>query len=90
MFKLERTKVQNTQLAVYISYKSVTLKQSQGHQIYSDSVETKQDYNQANSAWEKANVKVIFPDEKICVEIRKMLVYSWCTWCSQQQYKVST
>ena len=32
MFNLLRTKIQNTQFAVYISETCVTLKQSQGHQ----------------------------------------------------------
>ena len=64
-FKLQRTRIQNTQFAVYISYTHVTLKQSQVHQTYNDSVDPKEGYNRAkfetscdNDVREKANVKV--------------------------------
>ena len=39
--------IQNMQSAVHISDKSVTLKQSQGHQIYKDNVDPKQGYKHA-------------------------------------------
>ena len=55
------------QSAVHISDKSVTLKQSPGHQTYKDNVEPKQGYNYAkferscfNGVKEKANVKGFF------------------------------
>ena len=41
-FKLQRTRTQNMQFAVYISDTPVTLKQSQGHQTYHDNVDPKQ------------------------------------------------
>ena len=44
---LKRTRVKNTLFAAYISDTPVTLKQSQGHQTYSDNVDPKQDYNHA-------------------------------------------
>ena len=47
MFKLQRTRIQNMQFAVYISDTPVTLKQSQGHQTYNDNVDPKQGYNHA-------------------------------------------
>ena len=45
MFKPQRTRIQNKQFAVYISDTPVTLRQSQGHQTYNDSVDAKQGYN---------------------------------------------
>ena len=63
-FTLQRTRIQNTQFAVYISDKSVTLKQSQDHQTYNHNVQPKQFNNHAkferswfNGVWEKANIK---------------------------------
>ena len=44
MFKLQRTRIQNTQFAVIISDTPVTLKQSQGHQTYNDNVDPNQGY----------------------------------------------
>ena len=51
------------QFAINISEKPVTWKQGQGHQIYNDNVDPKQNYNQAkfgrscfNDFREKANV----------------------------------
>ena len=40
-----KTRIQNKQLAVYISDTSETLNQSQGHQTSNDTIERKQDYN---------------------------------------------
>ena len=47
MFKLHRTRIQNTQFEVYTADTSVALKQSQGHQTYNDNVDPKQVYNHA-------------------------------------------
>ena len=64
MFKLERTRIQNMQFAVFISDTPVTLKQSQGHQTYHDNVDPEQGYNHAkfersclNGFQEKANIE---------------------------------
>ena len=46
-FEPERTRVQNTQFAVYISDTPVVLKQSQGHQTWNDNVDPKRGYNHA-------------------------------------------
>ena len=46
-FKLQRTRKQTTQFAVYISDTPVTLKESQGHQTYNENVHPKQGYNNA-------------------------------------------
>ena len=69
-FTLQR--VQNMQFAVSISNTPVTLKQSQDHQMYSDNVHPKQNYNHAkferscfNGVQEKANVKVFFKQESM-------------------------
>ena len=66
-FKVQRTRIQNTQFAVYISDTSVTLEQSQGHQTYNNNVYPKQDYNHEkfekscfNGVREKVNVKHFF------------------------------
>ena len=48
MLKLQRKRIQNTQLAVYISDTHVTLKQSEGHPTCNDIVDLKQVYNHAN------------------------------------------
>ena len=45
--KVQRTRIKNTQFAVYISDTSVTLKQSQGNQTLNDNVDPKQAYNHA-------------------------------------------
>ena len=65
MFKLQRTRIQNVQFAVYISDTPVTLRQSQGHKTYNENVDPEQGYNYAkfersrfNSVREKANIKV--------------------------------
>ena len=50
MFKLRRTRIQNMQHAVYISTTPVTLKQSQGHEPYTDNVDLKQGHNHAKFA----------------------------------------
>ena len=47
MFKLQRTRFQNKQFAVYKSDTPVTLKLSQGHQTYNDNVDPKQGCNHA-------------------------------------------
>ena len=69
-------KESKTQFAVYISNLPlpVTFKQSQGHQIYNDNVDTKQAYNHAkferscfNSVWEKAYVKSFFQTRNISI-----------------------
>ena len=67
MFKLQRTRITNTQFAVYISVIPVTLKQSQDPQTYNENVDPMQGYNHAkferscfNAVQEKANVKVFF------------------------------
>ena len=72
MFKLQRTRIQNTHFALYISDTPVTLKQSQGYQIYNDDVDPKQGYNHAkfgrscfHGVRERANVKS-FSTKKIC------------------------
>ena len=64
-FKLVRTRIQSMQLAVYISDRPVTLKQSQGNQTYNDNADPTKSYNHAefersdlNGVQEKANVKV--------------------------------
>ena len=46
-FKLQGTRIQNTQFAVYVSDMLMTLKQNQGHEVYNDNVDTKQSYNHA-------------------------------------------
>ena len=46
-FKLQRTRMQNTQFAVYISDAAVTMKPSQGHQTYNGNADPKQGYNHA-------------------------------------------
>ena len=48
MVKLQRTRIQNTQIAVYISDTPVTLKHSQGHKTYNDNVNPKQGYIYTN------------------------------------------
>ena len=65
--KVQRTRIKNTQFAVYISDTSVTLKQSEGHQTYNCNVDLKLGYNNAkfersrfNGAREKANVIFFF------------------------------
>ena len=45
MFKLQKTRIQNTQFAVHISDMPVTLKHSECHQTYNDNADPKQDYN---------------------------------------------
>ena len=69
---LQRTRIQNMQFAVYISDTIVTLKQSQGHQTYSDKLDPKQGYNHAkferpcfNSVPEKGNLKTKFKPENV-------------------------
>ena len=47
MFKLQRARIQNTQLAVYIFDTPMNLKQHQGHQTDKDNVDPKQGYNHA-------------------------------------------
>ena len=47
MFKLQRTRIQNTQFVVFISVTSVTLKRSQSHQIKNNNVDPKKGYNHA-------------------------------------------
>ena len=61
--KLQRTRNEKTQFAVYISDIPVTLKHSQDHQTYNDNVVPKPGYNHAkfersyfNGVQEKANV----------------------------------
>ena len=63
MFKLQRTRNQNTLFAVNIADTPVTLKQGQCHQTWNDDVDPKQDYNPAkferscfHGVQEKANV----------------------------------
>ena len=63
-FKLQRTRIQNTQIAVYISDTLVTFKQRQGHQTKNDNVDSNQGYNHAKferscfkSVREKGNVR---------------------------------
>ena len=48
MLKLQRKRIQNTQLTVYISDTPVTLKQREGHPTCNDIVDLKQVYNHAN------------------------------------------
>ena len=43
--KQQRTSIQNTQVAVYVSDTPVTLKQSQAHQTYNVNVDPKQGFN---------------------------------------------
>ena len=52
----------------------MTFKQSQGHQTYNDSVDSKQGYDQAkierycvNGVREKANVKVVFKQRNMSI-----------------------
>ena len=45
--KLQRTRINNKQFALYISDINVTLKQSQGHQTYNENVDSKQGYDHA-------------------------------------------
>ena len=66
-FKLKRTRIQTTKVAVYISNTPVIFKQSQGHQTYNDNVDPQQGYNHAkferscfNGVREKAKFKVFF------------------------------
>ena len=49
-FKLQRTRIQNTKVAVYISDTPVTLKQSQGHQAFNGNVDPMEGYSQAKFA----------------------------------------
>ena len=65
MFKLQRTRIQNTLFTVHISDTLVALKQSHGHQAYNVNADTKESYNYAkferscfNGVREKANVSV--------------------------------
>ena len=67
MFKLQRTRIQNTLFTVHISDTLVALKQSHGHQAYNDNADTKESYNYAqfershfNSVRGKGNDKVFF------------------------------
>ena len=46
-FKLQRMRIQTTQLAVYIPDTPVTLKQRQGRQTWNDNVDPLQGYNHA-------------------------------------------
>ena len=98
IFKPHRTRIQNTQSAVYISNTPVTLKQSQGHETYSDNVDPKQGYDHAkferscfHDVWEKAK-KFFFEMRElvnylpwICVIIKKddiFMMYSTILWSS--------
>ena len=65
-FNLRKTKIHNTQFAVYISDAPVTLKQTQGHQTCNDNVDPKQGYNHVkferscfNGVQEKAKVSFL-------------------------------
>ena len=84
MFKLQKTRIQNTPFAVYISDTSVTLKKSQGHQTYNDSVDPKQGVITMQS-WkilaltesEKKSMLIVFKQENshsLCVSPRAHLV----------------
>ena len=46
-FKLQRTKIQNVQFALYISDAPVTFKQRQGHHPWNNNVDSKQGNNDA-------------------------------------------
>ena len=73
--KVQRTRIQNTQFAIYISGTHVTLKQSQGRKTEDDNANPKQGYNHAkferscfNVVRDKANVKVFSSssNDEIC------------------------
>ena len=64
---LQRTRIQNMQIAIDISDTPVTLKQSQGHQTCNEYVDLEHDYEYANfersrfySVQEKDNVFWVF------------------------------
>ena len=66
MFTLQRTIIQNAQIALYIFDILVTLEQSQGHQTYRNNADPKQSHNHAkferscfSGVREKANVIII-------------------------------
>ena len=97
-FYIQRTRIQNTQFAVYISDTPVTLKQGQGHQPLITSVGPKQGYNLTkfkiscfNGVREKANVNVFFPKLRKYEYVRwsEKVIHSWSTWCTQQSYYFS-
>ena len=103
---LQRTRIQNMQFAIDISDTPVTLKQSQGHQIYNQNVDPKQGYNHAKferpcckyDVWEKANAKVFSFSNKEIGQLsplkmctnKQIVIYSWSTWCNQQLYNILT
>ena len=77
-FKLQKTRIQNTQLAVYISDTPVTLKQSQDHYIYNENIEPKRGHNHLtferscfHGLREKANGKVLFKQENMSIISRE-------------------
>ena len=79
MFKLQKTRLQIMQFAIYILDKPVTLKQGQGHQIYKGSIDPKHGYDHVkferscfNGVQAKANVKDFFSNEKIYINIYRM------------------
>ena len=81
-FKLQSTRIQNTQFAAYISQAAVTLKQCQGNQTYNDNVDPKKVYNPANVERshffpQQGNMSITTSLEH--VHKSKIVAYSWST-----------
>ena len=72
-FKLKQKRIQKAQFAVYIFDTPVTLKQSQGHHTYNESVDCKQGYNHVK--FERSCFNLMVSNKKPMLKFFQMRKY---------------